>query len=210
MRGIMFIELLFGRTIEGFKDMTRRSGGLELLNGTKKDPLEPEEYFFLEDTINHFDRKGQFRPCFRHKKGKKNDIACYSYYRKGEYLYIKEPTIVYPDGKILYKYKPTEAQSMKWDNKMYMGADRARYYVQITDIKVERFNDITTADCIREGVIPGILEHLNERDRFFSIYRVANNIPSSKELKNIWVFVYTFRFITDTEEITKIKQNGSK
>lgn len=215
MRGIMFMELLFGRTIEGFKDMTRRSGGLDKVNGTKENPLDPDDVI-IHSMDEWYDSKGTLWQQFGHKEGP--NIDCYSFYKKGEYLYIKEPTAKLDNGEILYKYQPSKSVSTVWDNKMFMGADRARYYIQITGIKVERFNDITTEDCIREGV-PKLswdrktnnarrFKRISEREQFFSIYRLANNIPASKELRNIWVFAYTYRLITDPKEIERIRENG--
>ena len=41
-----------------------------------------------------------------------------------------------------------------WLNKMFVKADLMIFHIRITDIKVERLQDISDEDCIKEGVIP--------------------------------------------------------
>lgn len=40
-----------------------------------------------------------------------------------------------------------------WHNKMFVKADLMIFHIRITDIKVERLQDISDDDCIKEGVI---------------------------------------------------------
>lgn len=40
-----------------------------------------------------------------------------------------------------------------WDNKMFVKAEYMPYSIQITDIKVERLQDISKEDCFKEGII---------------------------------------------------------
>jgi len=39
-----------------------------------------------------------------------------------------------------------------WDNKMFVRADLMPHHIRITDIKVERLQDISDEDCIKEGI----------------------------------------------------------
>ena len=41
-----------------------------------------------------------------------------------------------------------------WLNKMFVRPDLMPHQIQITDIKIERLQDISDGDCLREGVIP--------------------------------------------------------
>ena len=41
-----------------------------------------------------------------------------------------------------------------WSNKMFVRPDLMPHQIQITDIKIERLQDISDGDCLREGVIP--------------------------------------------------------
>jgi hypothetical protein len=225
----MFIEILYRRTIEGFKDMTRRCGGLEMVNGTKKEPLDPDEWVLLERHYTNVwpgnkngERPNKLILKFRNKKTSKI-VFCTSGYHMLEKLYLKEPTVVDADGNLHYKFdKDGYVPEDGWDNKMFMGENKARQYIEIQDIDVEQLNDISIKDCIREGV-PMMghrkasnalykIEHpgmrINEQTQFFSIYRVANNLPAGKALPNIWVFIYTFKLITDQDLIKTFKEYG--
>lgn len=40
-----------------------------------------------------------------------------------------------------------------WENKMFVKADLMPHHIKITDIKVERLQDISDEDCLKEGII---------------------------------------------------------
>ena len=42
-----------------------------------------------------------------------------------------------------------------WDNKMFVKADLMPHHIEITDIKVERLQDISDEDCLKEGIVKG-------------------------------------------------------
>ncbi|MCC8153091.1 MAG: hypothetical protein LIP01_02065 [Tannerellaceae bacterium] len=77
-------------------------------------------------------------------------------YNVGEKVYLKEPYIklTNPDGSDYfgYKYGSDDVIKYKWQNKLFMPADAARYFIEITGVKVERLRDISEEDCIREGI----------------------------------------------------------
>lgn len=41
-----------------------------------------------------------------------------------------------------------------WTNKMFVKAELMPHHIRITDVKVERLQDISDEDCMREGVLP--------------------------------------------------------
>lgn len=43
-------------------------------------------------------------------------------------------------------------QQKGWNNKMFVSAKFMPHHIQITDIKVERLQDISEEDCLREGI----------------------------------------------------------
>ena len=43
-------------------------------------------------------------------------------------------------------------QEAGWDNKMFVKADKMPHQIKITGVRVERLQDITDQDCMREGV----------------------------------------------------------
>ena len=45
-------------------------------------------------------------------------------------------------------------RSAGWTNKMFVAARFMPHHIRITDVKVERLQDISDEDCMREGVLP--------------------------------------------------------
>ena len=57
-----------------------------------------------------------------------------------------------------------------WTNKMFVKADLMPHHIRITDVKVERLQDISKEDCLKEGII--FLESLSiigEDAYFFTV-----------------------------------------
>lgn len=47
----------------------------------------------------------------------------------------------------------TLGASKGWNNKMFVRSDACKYRIRITDIRIERLQDISDEDCLKEGVI---------------------------------------------------------
>lgn len=94
-----------------------------------------------------------------------------------------------------------------WKNKMFVRADLMPHRIRITDIRVERLQDISEEDCLREGVekwidcyiVPGIMENHGKNNACFDSPREAfaaliDRISGRGTWqRNPWVFVYGFR-----------------
>lgn len=46
----------------------------------------------------------------------------------------------------------TLGQSKGWNNKMFVRSEGCKHHIQITNIKVEKLQDISDEDCLKEGV----------------------------------------------------------
>ena len=99
-----------------------------------------------------------------------------------------------------------------WTNKMFVRADLMPHRIRITNVRVERLQDISDEDCIKEGVIKG---KVGSEDTHFMDAYYAPNMPlepcvlpqgayallidriSGKGTweSNPWVFVYDFELI---------------
>lgn len=103
-----------------------------------------------------------------------------------------------------------------WNNKMFVRADLMPCHIKITDIKVEKLQNISEEDCLREGIqeyFPYIDYNPNDRCRTFQYYRdgkIRHRISPAPKCfalliddicgkgtweKNPWVFVYSFELI---------------
>ena len=92
---------------------------------------------------------------------------------------------------------------------MFVRADLMPHRIRITDIKVERLQDISEEDCLREGVekwmdgyiVTGIMENRGRNNVCFDTPREAfaaliDSISGKGTWNsNPWVFAYTFELV---------------
>jgi hypothetical protein len=166
MRGINFTEPLFHKVVNGQKTQTRRiipcpAKAHEGIQAVKKDGKIIR--------VRALDENG------RATKPGSDDLEWIltPRYNVGETLYLKEPYCqdcdfiqhessceYWNNGKILYKYNGDEfpecakynPQLGKWQNKLFMPEEYARYYIKITGVRAERLQDISDEDCRKEGI----------------------------------------------------------
>lgn len=92
-----------------------------------------------------------------------------------------------------------------WDNKMFVRGDLMPHKIRITDVRVERLQDISDEDCLKEGVheatrdfpwywIDGFNVTFNESRAAFA--HLINKV-SRKDVWNLnpYVFVYDFELV---------------
>lgn len=106
-----------------------------------------------------------------------------------------------------------------WANKMYVRADLMSHHIQITDIRLERIQDISWEDCLKEGVLPSFSgyyvpglkckdwtkeSHVDAEDgqtwKLFStpieaFKTLITKLDKKAWDKNLQVFVYEFKII---------------
>ena len=105
---------------------------------------------------------------------------------------------------------PIPAQeSAGWTNKMFVRADLMEETIRITDIQLQRLNNITDEDCLKEGVekwidcyiVSGIMENQGKNNVCFDTPREAfaaliDRISGKGTWqRNPWVYVYTFELL---------------
>jgi hypothetical protein len=79
-------------------------------------------------------------------------------YQVGDILWCRETFrgIEQDFGSPRYEYKSTETINLKdkWKPNLFMPKDACRLFLEITDRRIERLNDISEQDAINEGIIP--------------------------------------------------------
>lgn len=202
MRGLLCIEPLYHQIIKGNKTQTRRSGGLEQINGckaTKNKPAivtNPDKWEFV--------RLNQYHAKFWKKNDALLEVFCKPRYRVGEIVYLKEPTYTtWSNKNPQYKFdiKGSDIRILNdkdtiVSNKLYMPASAARAFIKITGIRCERLLDISDEDCIAEGIEMGYagdhpFGYINylmtpvygydyidntPKESFISLYKLANKL----------------------------------
>lgn len=200
------IEPGYHQVIAGNKTQTRRSGGLEMVNGAKATKKKAAIIANPDDwEIDNF--------MFKSKGYGLNKLYPTPHYKVGEVLYLKEPVSVNLDAsKNFYYYDLSpdhdyrDRNYFEWPNKLFMPARAARAFIRITAIRCERLLDISDHDAIAEGIeqLPnGYYKDYNHafnksfkpKDSFISLYIFANKIKPTAEIPNIFVWAYTFEYL---------------
>ena len=148
MKGIIFTESNFLLTIQGVKKQTRR-----IIKP------QPEENLALAEEGNYDNCDVSYTNKFT--KADWIDDSCNFFrprYKVSETVYLKEPYII--TGQT-YEYEylhenKTDITCIKrnggYKNKLFMPERAARYFIKITGVRAERLQDISDADCIKEGI----------------------------------------------------------
>ena len=106
-----------------------------------------------------------------------------------------------------------------WNNKMFVRADLMPHQIRITDIRVERIQDISDEDCIKEGVEKGYIgyyinglktkdwekeSHVEKNGKTYKLFptpreafaALINKISGKGTWEsNPWEFVYEFELV---------------
>lgn len=141
MKGILFKETLFNAVIKGEKTQTRR---------LVKKPKDFKTFLQQKD----FDSQTFYFAFLVH-----NTWETYKTkprYKKDEIIYLKEPYLVcdseYSAEDYIYKYDWHSNPLDKYKNKLFMPEKAARFFIKITNVRLELLKDITTEDIKAEGI----------------------------------------------------------
>lgn len=143
--------------LDGRKTMTRRV--------CKHDrPDETYDIVFPVFEPNDYDNDGNIVSTLNYAFGWKNDKGDFTgwnipKYKVGEVVAIAQsyeslgmnPEIALNDKDGIGFYTKTKF-APGWKNKMFVRANLIPHHIRITNIKIERLQDISDEDCLREGV----------------------------------------------------------
>ncbi|NQY31335.1 MAG: hypothetical protein HRT69_17955 [Flavobacteriaceae bacterium] len=137
-------------------------------------------------------------------------------YNIGDVMWVRE-TWQYSDdldSPYLYKQKyqdehiPEVFRRMKWKPSIHMPKSVCRTFLEVTNVRVERLNDISEEDSKKEGVKKSDKYWLNYIDEMYATTQFIYNLNTAKEsFKTLWsliggndswkanpfVFVYEFK-----------------
>ncbi len=136
----------------------------------------------------------------------KSIIARHAKYKVGEVVAVAQCYCDFYDDANDPRIFPSGAG---WTNKMFVRADLMPHQIRITNVRVERLKEISDDDCLREGIIKGMVG--SEDTHFMDAYYVPN-MPLEPHVfpqgayaalidrisgkgtweSNPWVFVYDF------------------
>ena len=169
-------------------------------------------------SADHENRRYEGAPKLTNPDGTKSVLAQFSdkrvlsAYAINEVVAIAQAYKNIPEFPQLSKQAVEELkQSPGWNNKMFTKPDLMLHHIRITDIRVERLNDISDEDCISEGIgirpddiqeygvkyVEGELTLWICGDSPLEAYTVLIDEVSGKGTwnSNPYVFVYDFELI---------------
>ena len=134
-----------------------------------------------------------------------NEIVAKSTYKIGEVVAVAQRYSDIPFNKEIFK---GAGLSIGWVNKMYVKSDLMPHHIKITNIRCERLQDISTDDCMKEGIYCSHIKGIDDaysydatNDRFKPKRWYRTSIEAYKMLScklhlhwgsNPLVFVYDF------------------
>lgn len=146
--------------LEGRKTMTRRVCKYDR-------PNETYDIVFPVFEPNDYDNDGNIVSPLNYAFGWKNDKGDFTgwnipKYKVGEVVAIAQsyeslgmnPEIALNDKDGIGFYTKTKF-APGWKNKMFVRADLMSHHIRITNIKIERLQDISDKDCLKEGIYKG-------------------------------------------------------
>lgn len=191
MKKIMF-NSKFGleqAVLEGRKTMTRRSVSDKILN-------KYQDYLNWWNTQNGGFKVPEREFYLCESPIKVNDVIAIAQAYKDVQPYKGKPRLWFVDRYL----------SAGWDNKMFVKADLMPHHIKITGITVERLQDISEEDCLKEGIcktsdacrpyyIPntGRPTFANPREAFAALIDKVSGKGTWE--RNPYCFCYTFKLI---------------
>lgn len=202
--------------LEGRKTMTRRVCKYDR-------PNETYDIVFPVFEPNDYDNDGNIVSPLNYAFGWKNDKGDFTgwnipKYKVGEVVAIAQsyeslgmnPEIALDDKDGIGFYTKTKF-APGWKNKMFVRADLMPHHIRITNIKIERLQDISDKDCLKEGIYKGqcgsadthfmdayyykgdIQPYCTPREAFAALIDKVSGKGTFKS--NPYVFVYEFELI---------------
>lgn len=209
---ILFSTPMVESILEGRKAMTRRTRGLEKVN------LNPSDYYF-QSLVLHAIGLFTFAPFEPNGEPLQNRIIeCKPAYNVGDHVWVRETFFEARKWKHAplfskgpdFIYRADEDAFIgdhNWKPSLFMPKEAARIWLEVTNVRCERLQDISKEDAIAEGVesieSPDFRKYKEYTEdtfnlkfathSFFSLWRKINGKDSVAA--NPWVFVYEFKRI---------------
>lgn len=150
-------------------------------------------------------------PCYLNREISIDDKSrniMYPKYDVGDILWVRETWAKIdelPFDNYVYRtnYGTTEDDSFppsmfKWKPSIFMPREAARIFLKVTNVSVERLQDINEEDALKEGCMPTILDDaifFSARGKFHALWDSLNAKRGYGWDLNPWVFVVEFEVI---------------
>ena len=123
--------------------------------------------------------------------GSNNIPASKSPYHPGDILYVRETWARSMAGTYLYKATDTPIILDRWRPSIHMPKEAARLFLRVTDVRVERLQDIDDAGVVSEGMNIG-----DPFDELWDSTVKAADREANSWAANPWVWVIEFERVS--------------
>lgn len=125
----------------------------------------------------------------------------------GDILWVRE-TWNYGEGEYRYKaddVMPDGWHTTAWRPSIHMPKEAARIFLRVKDVRAERLQEITAAECLREGIEPEAKNHVGQefaQGMFHDLWDSTVK-PADRDIygwaANPWVWVIEFELCEKPE-----------
>jgi hypothetical protein len=123
-------------------------------------------------------------------------------YKVGDILYVRETfnntetdTVLYAADKDFIDFYLFMESEIKWKPSIHMPKEAARIFLKVTDVRVERLQDITEEDAIAEGMSKTLVDgvvFISAKGNFHVLWDSLNIKRGYGWEDNPWVWVIEF------------------
>jgi hypothetical protein len=181
---ILFKPEMIKAILAGRKTQTRRI--------VKPQPIIDEESGYAYE--------GKHRSMYDIHNWKDQFVYDYCRYAPNDVMWVKETFCNFHDG-IIYKIDGkhnsiVDNYTYKWKSPLFMPRSAARLFLVVTDVRIEKLNDITAEDCIAEGILDSGWIYLRDSHIKWEYTKLWESINGDGSWNaNPWVFVISFSVI---------------
>lgn len=153
---------------------------------TRREVKVPKGYY---EIATHFNKEGKLQYVEASNETGTDIVIIKPKYQVGDILWVRE-TWQYNDDlqePYLYRqkyedeYKPEFHKEVKWKPSIFMPFEAARIFLKVTNVRVERLNDILETDAISEGI------ELELKPNFYKNYLHGMlPCPAVKSFETLW------------------------
>ena len=209
LRPILFSTPMVDAILAGRKTQTRRVNGLEVINVNPNDWQFEWADYALRKPWRFTQKSSLNEQKLSDNSFNQEAISC-PYGNLGDVLWVRETWCLctpYGPEDYYYGYKVDSGVRIKasdkydyqspdiWKPSIHMPKDAARIFLEITNIRVERLQDISEEDAIKEGIQfnPDAPAAVSNKGAFAKLWESINGKESWKA--NPWVWVFEFKQI---------------
>ncbi len=131
---IIFSTPMVKAILEGRKTMTRRV-------------IKPQAHHYVGDALG----QPVIYPCDKNGNAEPKEIN-FPYGTIGDRLWVRENFVQNKFNGFDYRASYLGSQKIRWKPSIHMPRTAARIFLEVTDIRVKRVQDINDEDCLKEGI----------------------------------------------------------